>query len=411
MQKEKANIIVKRLKRKTHEHSLTPFSARSDAPGRRRFTAGAKRMQSMDLPACYAMVQPGLEDIAAEEIAHTLGGKVKRSGGGIVVFRLDDIDRGILQLRTTEDVFLYGWGTDALSYRAKDLDQIERWTARDVHWDTLLKIHHAITPKPKGKPTYRLVAQMNGVHGYRRVDARNAMARGLALAGKIPASWKHADEDASLEIWLTIDGAMAICGMRLSDRTMRHRTYKYEHLPASIRPTVAAAMVRLADLKPNQTILDPMCGAGTLLAEAFLATRGKKTSEGTGWQLQLLAGDIDPSHIRAAQANLRQFGITDVRTWDARALPLDDALVDRILCNPPFGKQLATPEEIVPLYRQSVREMDRVLRPGGKCVLIVADAKALRTAAERVGWKEERHVQLRMLGQRAFIGVYRKAKA
>ena len=145
----------------------------------------------MDLPACYAMVQPGLEDIAAEEIAHTLGGKAKRSGGGIVVFRLDDIDRDILQLRTTEDVFLYGWGTDALSYRAKDLDQIERWTARDVHWDTLLKIHHAITPKPRGKPTYRLVAQMNGVHGYRRVDARNAMARGLA--GKIPASWKHAD--------------------------------------------------------------------------------------------------------------------------------------------------------------------------------------------------------------------------
>jgi hypothetical protein len=62
------------------------------------------------------------------------------------------------------------------------------------------------------------------------------------------------------------------------------------------------------------------------------------------------------------------------------------------------------------LYRQSVREMDRVLRPGGKCVLIVADMKALRTAVDRVGWKEERHVQLRMLGQRATIGVYRKAK-
>ena len=62
------------------------------------------------------------------------------------------------------------------------------------------------------------------------------------------------------------------------------------------------------------------------------------------------------------------------------------------MCNPPFGKQLATPEAIVPLYRQSVRELDRVLRPGGKCVLIVSDAKALRAAVERVGWKEERHV-------------------
>lgn len=362
-----------------------------------------------ELPACYAMVQEGLEDIAAEEIAQTLGGKSKRSGGGFVVFRLDDIERDILHLRTTEDVFLYGWGTDELSYRAKDLESIERWTARSVRWDALLKIHHAVRPKPKGKPTCRFVAQMDGVHGYRRVDALKALARGLA--GKLPASWKHAEENASVEIWLTINGATAICGMRLSDRTMRHRTYKYEHLPASIRPTVAAAMVRLADLKPNQTVLDPMCGVGTLLAEAYLSIKGKKTSEGANWPMHWLGGDLEASHARAAQVNLRQFNLADVRTWDARALPLADASVERILSNPPFGKQMSTPEAIVPLYRESVREMDRVLRPGGKAVLIVSDARALRMATERVGWKEQRHVQLRMLGQRAFIGAYRKSGA
>ena len=361
-----------------------------------------------ELPACYAMVHEGLEAIVAEEIAQSLGGEVKRSGGGFVVFRLDDIGRGILQLQTTEDVFLYGWGTDELSYRAKDLEQIERWTARSVRWDNLLKVHHAIRPKPKGKPTYRFVGQMDGVHGYRRVDALKAMARGLA--GKLPDSWRPAEENASVEIWITIRGATAICGMRLSDRSMRHRTYKHEHLPASIRPTVAASMVRLADLKPNQTVLDPMCGAGTLLAEAYLATKDKRSAEGTGWPMNWLGGDLESGHTRAALVNLRQFHIADIRTWDARELPLEDASVDRILSNPPFGKQLSTPEEIVPLYRQTVREMDRVLRPNGKAVLIVSDAKALRAAVERVGWKEQRHVQLRMLGQRGFIGVYRKPR-
>src|ERR1017187_8567663 len=148
----------------------------------------SSRRETPELPACYAMVHEGLEDIAAEEIAQTLGGKVKRSGGGIVVFRADEIDRDILQLRTTEDVFLYAWGTDELSYRAKDLESIERWTDRSARWDQLLQIHHAITPKPKGKPTYHFVTQMEGVHGYRRVDAKNAMLRGLA--GKLPASWK-----------------------------------------------------------------------------------------------------------------------------------------------------------------------------------------------------------------------------
>lgn len=354
------------------------------------------------------MVHEGLEDLAGAEIAQTLGGKIKRAGNGIVVFRLDDIDRSILQLRTTEDVFLYAWGTDELSYRAKDLESIERWTDR-VRWDSLLKIHHAVTPKPKGKTTYHFVTQMSGVHGYRRVDAKKAMMRGLI--GKLPGSWRYAEENASVEIWLTINGAMAVCGMRLSDKTMRHRSYKHEHLPASIRPTIAAVMVRLAELKPDQTVLDPMCGAGTLLAEAHLSTRGKKTTAGTDWPMRFLGGDLDPSHLRAAQANLRRFGITDLRTWDARELPLEDASMDRIVCNPPFGKQLETPEAIGPLYKQSVREMDRVLHPGGKAVLIVADAAALRSAIERVGWKEQRHVQLRMLGQRAFIGVYRKPSA
>ena len=167
-------------------------------------------------------------------------------------------------------------------------------------------------------------------------------------------------------------------------------------------------MVRLADLKPNNTVLDPMCGAGTLLAEAILSTKGRKSSDGTAWELRCLGGDIDASHVRAAQANLRQFDVTDLRGWDARAMPLADESVDRIIINPPFGKQLSTPEEIGPLYREVVFEMDRVLRPGGKAVLIVSDASALRAAIERVGWKQQRTVQVRMLGQRSIIGVFRK---
>src|SRR5688500_17240142 len=167
--------------------------------------------QSTEPPPCYAMVQPGLEEIAAEEIERDFGGDVKRQGNGIVVFRVPEIDRSLLRLRTTEDVFLFAWGTDELSHRAKDLDSIQRWTARDVNWPQLLQIHHAVTPKPKGKPSYRLVVQKEGEHVYRRVDARTALAKGLA--GKLPASWKPAEENASIEVWLTINGPMAVCGL------------------------------------------------------------------------------------------------------------------------------------------------------------------------------------------------------
>src|SRR5690348_5355150 len=108
-------------------------------------------------PACYAMVLPGLEEIASDEITRELHGEVKKTGPGLVVFRVAELDRNILRLRTVEDVFLLAWGTDQLSYRAEDLPKIRRWTAREANWGQLLQIHHAIRPKPKGRPTYHLV--------------------------------------------------------------------------------------------------------------------------------------------------------------------------------------------------------------------------------------------------------------
>jgi tRNA (guanine6-N2)-methyltransferase len=88
------------------------------------------------VPACYAMVQPGLETVASEEIEQKLGGDVKRTAQGLVVFRMPEIDASVLSLRTTEDVFLLAWGTDQLTYRAEDLERIRRWTVHEANWQT-----------------------------------------------------------------------------------------------------------------------------------------------------------------------------------------------------------------------------------------------------------------------------------
>jgi 23S rRNA G2445 N2-methylase RlmL len=360
-----------------------------------------RRSSTEPLPPCYALVFPGLEPVAEEEIISDLGGEVKRTASGLVVFRVPEIDAQLLKLRTVEDLFLLAWGTDKLSYRATDLERIRRWTAHEADWDRLLRIHHAIRPKPKGKPTYRLVTQMRGQHGYRRADARKALAQGLA--GKLPVSWQHVEENAAVEVWLTIDGSTAVCGLRLSDRTMRHRTYKMEHLPASLRPTVAAAMVRLADIKSNQAILDPMCGAGTILAEALAWSR----QTGTRPSL-VLGGDLAKAALRAAGPNLRSLGQVHLARWDARRLPLADHSVDRLICNPPFGKQLSRPEDISPLYQASLQEWNRVLQPNGRAVLLAGELRAIREAALAVSWKSVRQLKVRILGQPAFLTVWRR---
>lgn len=361
----------------------------------------ARQKTDPSVPPCYAMVFHGLEDVAAEEIKEELGGEIRKISPGIVIFRVPEIDRRVLDLRTAEDVYLFAWGTDELTLRARDLEKIEAWTSRHAAWEQLLRIHHSVRPKPKGKPSYRLIAQMIGEHGYKRTDTRTALAKGLA--GVFPASWRYAEENASVEIWLTIWGKTAICGVRLSDRKLRHRDYKAEHRPASLRPTVAAAMVRMADLRPGLVVLDPMCGVGTILAETL--ERGKIANLKP---FLLMGGDLELAAVRAAAPNLRSLGRVFLQQWDARMLPLPDQSVQRIISNPPFGKQLGTPETIGPLYRQSLREFDRVLEPRGKAVFLVSEFAALRAACDVVGWKLQQTTKVRVLGQGTILSVWQK---
>ncbi|HEX3152543.1 MAG TPA: methyltransferase domain-containing protein [Gemmataceae bacterium] len=359
------------------------------------------RRAERETPACFATVPTGLEAVAADEITRDLGGDVKKADKGIVVFRVPEIGPDLLRLRTCDDVFLLAWGTDSLTYKADDLKSIRQWTTKESDWQHLLSLHHAIRPKPKGKPSYRLVTQMGGTHGYRRMDAGQAMAQGLG--GVFPPSWQPAEENASVEIWLIIRGRTAVCGVRLSDKLMRHRAYKVEHQPASLRPTVAGAMVRLAGAGPGEIVLDPMCGAGTIIAEQIELSKMRKAGRIETW-----GGDRDMNMLRAAETNLQRVGPALLTHWDATRLPLARESVDRVVCNLPFGKQMSSPEEIGPLYRAAMRESNRVLKPGGRVVLLVSEADVLREAIKPLRWQPTRQLELEVLGQPASIGVWQK---
>jgi tRNA (guanine6-N2)-methyltransferase len=362
----------------------------------------ARRADEPELPALYAHVQPGLEPVAAEEITRDLQGEVKRTERGVVLFRLKEITPQVLTLRTTEDIFLLAWGSDSLTYKATDLQTITRWTAKKANWPHLFRIHHSVRPKTKGKPSFHLVAQMQGEHGYRRVDAPDAMADGLH--GFVPPGWVPADEEnAWLEIWLGITGKTAVCGLRLSDRTMRHRTYKEDHVAASLRPTVAAAMARLAGIGPGMTVLDPMCGAGTILAESLALCEQRRIRE-----VRYLGGDIDPHAVFCTGQNLGRRGGIEPEKWDSTELPLARRVVDRLICNPPFGKQLSNPEKIPELYDNLVAEWDRVLKPGGRAVLLVSEQDALRASIAPHAWRAIKQMRCRVLGQAATLSVWQK---
>jgi tRNA (guanine6-N2)-methyltransferase len=80
------------------------------------------------------------------------------------------------------------------------------------------------------------------------------------------------------------------------------------HLPASLRPTVAAAMVLLSDPRPDDVFLDSMCGGGTLLIE-----RAQFGRYGL-----LLGGDIEPRALEASRRNIGpRYRPIQIHHWDA----------------------------------------------------------------------------------------------
>jgi tRNA G10 N-methylase Trm11 len=91
--------------------------------------------------------------------------------------------------------------------------------------------------------------------------------------------------------------------------------------------------------------------------------------------------------VAAARDNIAQAGIathTCVMHADCAVLPVRDASVDVLVCDLPFGKQHGTVEGNKELYPRVLSEAARVVRPGGRAVLLTSDTNA-DTLLQQVG--------------------------
>jgi 23S rRNA G2445 N2-methylase RlmL len=360
-----------------------------------------------------ASVHPGLEGISGREICSRLAGsKVVETQRGWVIFRYAGYAADLLALRTTEDVFALLFRTATLPYSRKGaIPLLERMARSSRHWTEALTRVRQARQRPVKRVTFRVITQMAGKRGFRRQEARDAVLSGVQRRW---TRWKPVADDAHLEIWAAIIGNWAAIGLRLSDRKMRHRTYKREHRPASLRPTLAAAMVALSEPRAGDRFCDPMCGTGTILAERLLA----------GPYQSLLGGDIDPAALEAARGNLsRTRNAPPARgsaasgrrepcvlyLWDARALPLRSGTVDTIVCNLPFGEQIGSHADNPALYDQVFGQLARVLTPGGRAVLLTSEKALMRQCLRsHTQLRQEREVLVGVLGRAARIYVLRR---
>jgi len=163
-------------------------------------------------------------------------------------------------------------------------------------------------------------------------------------------------------------------GAELGALYLTQRYGELRRTPASTNPLVAAVMVRLAKIQAGQTVLDPFCGAGTLLVLAGeVAAPGRLV--GIDHQARWLA-------LAAENAGRRGLPVRLARA-DARALPVGTGAVDRVVANLPFGKRVGSHHINTALYPAALREFARVLSGGGRAVLLTDDKRLFTQAVQR----------------------------
>lgn len=319
-------------------------------------------------PLAWQEAQQRLSTGDAESLSESSSMRLVPGRNDMVLLRYTGHPRALLNLRVSEDVF-------AVTVRAFHVASDERGL-RQMYAATreTRMVGDALTAWKKARntrrvpSTFRIVVRAVGSHRFTRRQIGQAVADAIKTGW--PGRWRQVDEDADVEIWATLLENELLCGLRLSDATMRQRGPK-AHLPAALRPALAAAMVMLTEPAPDDVFLDPLAGTGTLLVERAAA----------GPFRELYGSDINTDAVRAMLVNTRKLqGPITCERWDARRLPLPDASVDKIAMNMPFGKQVAPDTDLPALYRAVLAEAQRVLRPGGRLVALVGDARMLNAA-------------------------------
>lgn len=174
--------------------------------------------------------------------------------------------------------------------------------------------------------------------------------------------------------WLfCVDERFYFCLRERSAETAAGRERRVAERAGSLPPTIAGALVFVGRPQAGEALLDPMCGSGTILAEA----------DGLRPGLTLIGMDSDRSAVAVARRNLEGTAGLRLSEGDARATGLPDGSVDLVVANLPFGKQFGDRSENAGLYAEAIREWRRVGRPGRwRAVVLTGDLVALAAALE-----------------------------
>jgi putative N6-adenine-specific DNA methylase len=235
----------------------------------------------------------------------------------------------------------------------------------------------------------------------------------------------------------------AVLSLDSSGDSLHKRGYRPIQTKAPLNEALAAGLVLLTGWRGDATFVDPMCGSGTLCIEAaWIALRrppgltrkhfgfmgwknfdvglwtrlrdearrgvlktfptwvrtpilteppGQNRSSNPPDQLLVNGSDVRRDVVHFAQENARAAGIGHLlrfETRDVKDFEPPPGPPGVILCNPPYGERLGEEKELVPLYQELGKMIERC--PGWRVFVFAGNA----FLARKINHKPVRSVEL-----------------
>jgi putative N6-adenine-specific DNA methylase len=339
----------------------------------------------------FATAPRGLEGLLATELA-ALGAKDASTVPGGVAFGGDwgVCYRANLWSRLASRVL---WRVAEFAYRDEaDLYEAVRkldWT-RQFTVERTLRVNVSATKSPLTSLDFATLR------------IKDAVCDRFRDAGGSRPNIDRANPDVRVHAYL--DAARCALYLDTSGEPLFKRGWRAGAGEAPLRENLAAGIVQLSGWKPEEPLLDPMCGGGTILIEAAAMARGrapgakrsfgfeklrmfdldlwkkirnqKSESPASSKPLQIFGSDHDPRVLRDARRNIAAAGVD-------RWVKLEQAdILDRaapapagvMIANPPYGERIGSKEELAEFYPKLGSALKKNY-PGWRCHFFTADMR------------------------------------
>lgn len=321
----------------------------------------------------YTLISPcffGMEKMLANEIKD-LGFEIEKTEDGRITYRTDEygIARANLWLRCAERVNL-----KVAEFKATSFEELYDNT-RKIDWSSFIPFGSEFP-----------VAKASSIKSklFSTPDIQSIVKKAVvdSLREKYLEKGRLKEDKEKYPIFVFIHKDKVVLSIDTTGVALHKRGYREKSNKAPIRETLAAGLVYLTPWKKNRTLVDPMCGSGTILIEAamiglnmapglnreFISEKWRTIDKKIWWDLRreafeklednkdfkLRGYDIDEESIKIAKENAEIAGVQDYIDFEVADVRYFKSNEDYgiIITNPPYGERLEDDEVVKVLYKE-----------------------------------------------------------